>query len=247
MKMNRIKRSCAWILALMMIIPFLYAAGSAEESADEIVEVNLDEDPASETQENGEAAAEKDGWHFDSRGFLTGSNPGDEYLFEDEENGQWQYASADLAVKITRVREKYNKKKMREYCVAEIWASEKSPMKAILSAEKGKWPEGVNQVSPELLVEKHPCVFAMSDDFFGSRQQNILKRTSARQPGIIIRNGEVRWEKTKAQTAKTARQRPCLDTLAVYSDGSMKTYLSDAMTAEEYLEKGALQVFAFGP
>ena len=27
----------------------------------------------------------------------------------------------------------------------------------------------------------------------------------------------------------------------------MKTYLSDAMTAEEYLEKGAEQVFAFGP
>ncbi len=68
-----------------------------------------------------------------------------------------------------------------------------------------------------------------------------------RQPGIIIRNGEVRWDKTKAQTAKAARQRPCLDTLAVYSDGSMKTYLSDAMTAEEYLEKGAEQVFAFGP
>ena len=34
-----------------------------------------------------------------------------------------------------------------------------------------------------------------------------------------------------ASTGKSARQRPCLDTLAVYGDGSMKTYISDAMTA----------------
>ena len=247
--MNGMKRFGAWMLALVLAVPCLgFAEGDEglDEDVEESIEEQLDIGTDEETQEA--AVTEKDGWHFDSRGFLEGDdNPGDEYLLEDEENGVWQYASRDLSVKITRVSEKYNKKKMREYCVAEIWASENSPMKAILSAEKGKWPEGVNQVSPELLVEKHPCVFAMSDDFYGSRQQNILKRTSARQPGIIIRNGEVRWDKTKAQTAKTARQRPCLDTLAVYSDGSMKTYLSDAMTAEEYLEKGAVQVFAFGP
>ena len=247
--MNGMKRFGAWMLALVLAVPCLGLAEGDEgldEDVEESIEEQLDIGTDEETQEA--AVTEKDGWHFDSRGFLAGDdNPGDEYLLEDEENGVWQYASRDLSVKITRVSEKYNKKKMREYCVAEIWASENSPMKAILSAEKDKRPEGVNQVSPELLVEKHPCVFAMSDDFYGSRQLNIIRRTSARQPGIIIRNGEVRWDKTKAQTAKTARQRPCLDTLAVYSDGSMKTYLSDAMTAEEYLEKGAVQVFAFGP
>ena len=246
MKMNRMKRFGAWMLVLLLLLPCLCAAEETEDG--EVIEENLDEVADTETAEADETVTEKDGWHFDSRGFLTGdNNPGDEYLLEDEENGFWQYASRDLSVKITRVHEKYKAKKVREYCVAEIWASPESPMQAILSAEKGKWPEGVNQVSPQLLVDKHPCVFAMSDDFYGSRQMNIIKRTSARQPGIIIRNGVIRWEKTKAQTAKTARQRPCLDTLAVYDDGSMKTYLSDTMTAEEYLEKGAIQVFAFGP
>ena len=250
MMMKTMKRLGAWMLALLLALP---CAGSAEEedfaeTAEESVEESYSGETDSEGQDAGEAVTEKNGWHFDSRGFLTGNdNPGDEYLLEDEENGIWEYASRDLSVKVTRVREKYNKKKTREYCVAEIRASENSPMRAILSAEKGKLPEGVNQVSPELLVEKHPCVFAMSDDFYGSRQQNIIKKKSARQPGIIIRNGVVRWEKTKSQTVKAARQRPCLDTLAVYDDGSMKTYLSDAMTAEEYLEKGAQQVFAFGP
>ena len=243
--MKTMKRALALFLSLLFLLPALCAA-EEEEYGDYEEEYT---EAAGQEQEYGEGAVtEKDGWHFDSRGFLTGDdNPGEEYLLEDEENGIWQYASKDLSVKITRVRETYKKKKTREYCVAEIWASENSPMQSILAAPKGKWPEGVNQVSPQLLVDKHPCIFAMSDDYYGSRQQNILRKTSARQPGIIIRNGEVRWDKTKAQDSKYARQRPCLDTLAVFADGSMKTYLSDAMTAEDYLAKGATQVFAFGP
>ena len=188
-------------------------------------------------------------WYFDARGFLTGENPGEEYLLEDGENGVWRYASRDLSVKITRFEETVKKKKtrIRQYCVAEIQASETSPMRTIATEASGKKVAGYKQVSPQALVDRHPCVFAMSDDFYGSRVRNIQAKTSNRQPGIIIRNGEVIWQKTKSQTAKTARQRPCLDTLAVYEDGSMKTYLSDAMTAEEYLEQGAVHVFAFGP
>ena len=142
------KRLAAFLLALLILLPGL---SFAEETAGD--------------------------WHFDEKGFLTGDNPGEEYILEDPENGIWQYASKDLSVKITRVREQYNKKKIREYCVAEIWASEASPMQAILSAPKGRLPEGVNQVSPKLLVEKHPCVFAMSDDFYGSRQKGIMEKT----------------------------------------------------------------------
>ena len=223
-----IRKALALLLALLLAAQ---GAAMAEETAE---------------------TAEKDGWHFDSRGFLAGDdNPGEEYLLEDEKNGVWQYASRDLSVKVTRITEKYNKKKKLEYCVAEIWASEASPMRAILTEpakKNGKeLPEGVNQVSPELLAGKHPCVFAMSDDMYGQRQLNLIYKTGGRQPGIIIRNGEVRWDKTKSSTSKAARQRPCLDIMAVYKDGSAKTYVSDAKTAEELLAEGAEQVFAFGP
>ena len=223
--MNMFKRLTTMLLALLILLP---GASSAVDEA-------------------GGAVTEKDGWHFDGKGFLTGENPGNEYILEDEENGIWQYASKDLSVRITRVREQYNKKKIREYCTAEIWASEKEPLSSILSAPKGNWPEGVNQVSPELLVQKHPCVFAMSDDYYGSRQQNILRKTNVVQPGVIIRNGIIRWEKTKTTGGKYSRHRPCLDVLAVYGDGSMKTYYNDEMTAQEYLDKGAVHTFAFGP
>ena len=84
MMKNTKKRLCAALLALMFLLPGLCAA------------------------EDG-AVTEKDGWHFDAAGFLTGENPGDEYIFEDEENGLWQYASRDLAVTVTRFREKTKK------------------------------------------------------------------------------------------------------------------------------------------
>ena len=242
MMRNVMKRTAALLTALLFLLPCFSLAEDDPE-----IEETVEEEAGTDSG----AVTEKDGWHFNANGFLVGDdNPGDEYILEDEENGVWQYSSRTLSIRITRFREQVKvkkTKKIREYCVAEIWASEESPLMTISTEPTEKKPAAVKQVSPELLVEKHPCVFAMSDDFYGSRLKNILAKTSARQPGIIIRNGEVRWEKTKASTGKTGRQRPCLDTLAVYGDGRMKTYLSDAMTAEEYLANGATQVFAFGP
>lgn len=184
-----------------------------------------------------------DAWELDGQGFLI-SGPGEEYILEDEETGLWQYASADLAITIRRFREEVpgkNKKKTRtrEYCVAEIRTTEAEPLGAVMSQPTKKRPAGYKLVSPELLLEAHPCVFAMSDDLYGIRLQKY------KYDGIVIRNGEILATKTRNSAKK--RPWPNLDTLAVYGDGSMKAYVCDAMTAEEYLEQGAVHVFAFGP
>ena len=182
-------------------------------------------------------------WQMDGNGFLI-SGPEDEYVFEDEENGLWQYARNDLAITIRRFQENVpgkSKKKgrIREYCVAEIHASETSPLGAVMSQPTKKRPAGYKLVSPELLLEAHPCVFAMSDDLYGIRLQKY------KYDGIVIRNGGILATKTRDSSKK--RPWPNLDTLAVYRDGSMKTYVCDALTAEEYLEQGAVQVLSFGP
>ena len=87
--MNRmmIRRAVSLLLALLLIPGLVLSEEAAEAGLPE-------------------EGTEKDGWHFDSRGFLTGDdNPGEEYLLEDPENGFWQYASRDLSVKVTRVTE----------------------------------------------------------------------------------------------------------------------------------------------
>ena len=55
------KRLTAFLLALLILLPGL---SFAEETAGE--------------------------WHFDEKGFLTGDNPGEEYILEDPENGIWR-------------------------------------------------------------------------------------------------------------------------------------------------------------
>ena len=232
---HTIKRLLVLLLALLLLIPGLSAGeGTAEET------------------EADEAVTEKDGFHFDAKGFLTGENPEEEYILEDENNGLWQYASRDLAVTVTRFEEKTKKKKKQVYRVAEIRASAESPLGIIQSDPKsslkfkGEAYPGIEQRHVEDLIEKHPSVLAVSDDMYGLRITPVGKgKTKYDYHGVVIRNSQVIATKTRNSSKK--RTWPNLDTMAVYQDGSMKTFDCDALTAEEYLEQGAVQVFAFGP
>ena len=241
---NMIKRLTALFLALMLLLPGL-------SFAEEDPETEVYEEAAEEAAAD-EAVTEKDGWHFNARGFLTGDNPGDEYVLEDEKNGVWQYASKSLSVRITRYEEKTKKKKKQIYCVCEIWASEESPLGAIQSEPKnslklkGVAYPGIEQRKVEDLISRNPSVLAVSDDMYGLRITPTGKgKTKYDYHGVVIRNGEV--IATKTRNSAKRRNWPNLDTMAVYQDGSMKTFDCDALTAEEYLAQGAVQVFAFGP
>ncbi len=185
---------------------------------------------------------------FDEKGFLTDAEAGEEYIFEDEENGVWKYATSSLSVEIRRTREtKKVKKKDRilEYFVAEIYASPESPLVPVMTEASKTNPAGVKQVSPEILARKYNCVFAVSDDMYGLRRQKKNGKYRYDYRGVVIRNGEVMCQKTR--NSKKSRAWPNLDTMALYADGSMKTFVCDAHTPEEYLAEGAEQVFAFGP
>ena len=204
------------------------------------------------------ADTEKDGYRFDDNGFLTGDdNPSDEYILEDEANGVWQYASKDLAVTVTRFREKAKKgsKKILEYCVADIHCSESSPIGNIMTEPYSRYGSvptpGVRQEVPVTLMEANPSVLAVSDDMYGLRLSPVSrKKTRYDYHGVIIRDGAVLATKTRKspeEGKKDKRPWSNMDTLAVYRDGSMKSFVSGDKTAEEYLADGAVQVYAFGP
>ena len=172
----------------------------------------------------------------------AGLAEGNATVTDDDENGLWSYESPELTVRIQRFREdKQVGKQTRilEYCIADIQASEASPLFAVMTDPTKKRVAGYKLVSPEILIEKYPAVFAMSDDLYGIRLQKY------KYDGVVIRNGEVMASKTR--NSQKSRAWPNLDTLAVYGDGSMKTFVCDAYTPEEYLAQGAVQVFAFGP
>ncbi len=221
-------------IAAVLLAGFLLFSSAAAEKM-EIEEISLGEAPV---------VTEKDGYHFDARGFLTGENPEEAYLLEDAENGNWQYATEDLSIRVTRFREPSDKY-IREYCVAEVYASEKSPLFTIMTPARGKRAPGYSLKYAEDLVAANPVVLAVSDDFYGYRHQRILNHGATWPVGIIVRNGALLYKKTRNSSKK--RPFPPMDTLAVYADGSMKVRISDEIPAEQYVEDGATQVFSFGP
>ena len=72
------------LLTLVLALLLVFCSCLAEDpETEEIIEEDTDSFPA-ETYSGDEAVTEKDGWHFNSKGFLAGSyNPVEEYLKED--------------------------------------------------------------------------------------------------------------------------------------------------------------------
>lgn len=155
-----------------------------------------------------------------------------EQIVEDAENGIWSYKTDDLSITITRKSDDVP----TVWYEVEIFASENSPLTTVV--RPGKKP-GTRLVNPKSFAIESQAVLAITDDFFGFRINH------EQRVGIVVRNGEILGDKTR--NSQKNRGWPNLDTLAVYKDGSMKTYVCDAYTAEEYVQMGATDVFAFGP
>ena len=164
---------------------------------------------------------------------------------EDEEEGVWEFSADGLSIRIERFLEQPDGKHLLEYCVADVRASEKSPLFAIMTPGNRVRPGGYYLAYPENLVRDNPAALAISDDYYGYRQFRRDKGSAKWPTGIILRNGDIFYRDTRDSSKK--RLFPPLDTLAVYRDGSAKAFLSDEHTAEEYLAQGAVHVFSFGP
>ena len=177
-------------------------------------------------------AAEEEGDFpaLNDAGFLDSG----EFVFEDEENGVWRYASETLWIEIYR-REQAKPK--RVWYEAEIRCAEGSAGPRMIANDPENWKYGTEY--PYKIARKTGTVLAISNDYAQLRLQQKNRRS-----GIIIRDGTVYSEKTRKKGEKGF---PNLDCLAIWPDGDMKVYCSDEMTAEAYLEAGAVDVLAFGP
>ena len=165
-------------------------------------------------------------------GFLDAATGLPEYVLEDAAQGHWVYLSPTLSIEIRRYEEP---ERPLVWFETEIKMRGDEALKSFIT--DGKTP-GIRLLSPAEIARDNRVVLATTDDFFSHRLRN--KQTQ----GIIVRNGKVYSDKTyKADRGAY----PNLETIARFSDGSLKTFLSDAYTAQEYLDMGATDVYAFGP
>ena len=82
------------------------------------------------------------------------------------------------------------------------------------------------------MAERNKAIFACNGDYYG-----------AQEAGYVLRNGTV-FRDTKAKVGKSRLQQ---EDLAILRDGSFETFYDKDVKLDEYVKKGAYQVFCFGP
>ena len=169
---------------------------------------------------------------LNAEGFLADESA-EPFVHADRNDGHWYYISQNLYIEIVR---KYTPRQNITWFETEIRCTPESMPQSLL-AQGAKEP-GHNFLSPKVIAEQYDAIFAISDDFYGHRWYN--KGTQ----GVIIRNGEIKSEKTLPANNK---KWPYLEILALFDDGSMQVFESDEHTAQEYLDMGVTNTYAFGP
>lgn len=165
----------------------------------------------------------------DEDGYLAGKG---EYFYENNGEGRWAYLNENLQINITR---REDSRLSLEWFETEILARNGEALRAIVT-DRQNLSRGFRY--PEEIAQEERFVLGFSDDFYANR---ITKKETV---GVIIRNGDILWEKTNS---KTGRHLPNLDMMAQFQDGSLQVYDCNEYSARELMEAGAVNVFSFGP
>ena len=166
-------------------------------------------------------------------GFLPADSGTREYIYADKDRGVWLYLTASLAIDIRKYQDAATKNTWFE---CDIRNTDETPLNGFVNWNTKR--SKTVSVNPLRLAKRESMVLLLSDDYFGSRQNDH------KTVGIVIRGGEIISDKT-VKAGSTAF--PNLDVLALFRDGSMKAFPSNAYTAQEYLDMGVTDTFAFGP
>lgn len=154
------------------------------------------------------------------------------YYYGDRETGYWEYVDQELRITIHRLTDEEENITWFE---TDIRCKDTARFTTYMQG--GDEPGG-SLVSPKVLAEDAGAVLMFSDDYFG------VRRMTGGVEGIILRGGVVFADETIAGGTSTF---PPLEVLAIYADGRMGTFASDAYSAAEYLAMGVTDTYAFGP
>lgn len=156
-----------------------------------------------------------------------------EHVYISYDEGLWFYASPTLVVRIDRI---FDPDAVLTWYEAHVYCDlAQERVGAILyNPEKPQ----KKHVQTAVIAREKQVVFGMNTDYY------TYRLGSKAITGMVIRGRKVFFDRVpEANRSKF----PNLDTLAMYENGVWKVYQSDELTAEEYLERGAVDVFSFGP
>ncbi len=163
------------------------------------------------------------------------SENGPAFIHVDVETGHWVYIGTDLRVEIERRIYKEPGRQRIYYFIADVRFKGSQLFRAY-SNNPDRPEKGYDK--PENIARQHNLVYAQNGDLFTWRIEE------KRYPGLIIRDGKVVRDQTYDKATVNG---PPLDELSLYPDGHVEMRSPGELSANDYLQKGALDVLAFGP
>ena len=154
-------------------------------------------------------------------------------VLADAQAGHWLYQSNALRVEITR---KTDPSIPLIWYEADLLCSADAPLRCVLSAEQ---KPATHLKKPDAIAQRDGLIYAQTDDFFGDRVGSKKLK-----PGVVIRGGRLLYDSVYSGGGNPF---PPLDTLAIFPDGTLETFLAREYTGSEYVAMGATDVISFGP
>ncbi|OMD43321.1 exopolysaccharide biosynthesis protein [Paenibacillus borealis] len=132
----------------------------------------------------------------------------------------WSYSSDDIQIQIDQVQTGSGSDQIT-YFVADVVLKEASSLRSAFADSSF----GTNIIEDtSAIASSNNAVFAINGDYYGFRED-----------GVIIRNGTV------------YRDDPVRDAMALFDDGTMKTYDEEEISSSDLLAQGATNTLSFGP
>lgn len=132
----------------------------------------------------------------------------------------WNYSSDDLKIQIQKVQRGSGSDQITYY-VADVQAKDASNLRTALA--DNSFGTNITEDTSEI-AEANNAIFAINGDYYGFRDD-----------GVIIRNGVL------------YRDSPTRDALALFNDGTIRTYNENDISSAELLAEGVTNTLSFGP
>ncbi|WP_342439146.1 phosphodiester glycosidase family protein [Paenibacillus sp. FSL L8-0436] len=132
----------------------------------------------------------------------------------------WSYSSDDIQIQIDQVQTGSGSDQIT-YFVADVVLKDASSLRSAFA--DSSFGTNIIEDTSEI-ASSNNALFAINGDYYGFRED-----------GVIIRNGTV------------YRDDPVRDAMALFDDGTMKTYDEEEISSSDLLAQGATNTLSFGP
>lgn len=148
----------------------------------------------------------------------SSTSDSEENILDFEDKTKTSYSDENMSIQLTKYREHDT-----NIYVADITLSSAKYLKTSLAQDA--YGKNITEKTSEI-ANRNNAILAINGDFYGTQES-----------GYVIRNGSLyRNTSSKGQ-----------EDLVIYEDGSFEIITEDEISAEQLLEKGAIQTLSFGP